>query len=385
MEKYENYLDKWLSGLESEIAFWKRYMETEGGIYYEGFKETTAKNKYFTLEKHLKGMEENRIIKFLDVGSGPFSRCGYISNKYNLLVEAVDPLAEIYNILKQKNDLENGINIKTGFVELLDKIYEPESYDIVHMSNSLDHSFDAVFGIYQLLNLCKIGGKVILRHAENEAERSEYGGLHQWNLSVHNEEKSFVIWRQDERYDIRKIFDGYVDVEWNADVYENRWKHNEIIITKIKACPVPTNNYVDKMLEKVYSFLLKQLLDKISKENNNQVIRNQQIMKKIRESCDFDYNIKILNKERKIDIYGMGVVGKLIIEKMNAIGIKPNCIYDKEDRRYKQYKTIKLGKQKDANNNAVIIAVMREQENIKGLLINNGYIDDNIYLVDDLV
>lgn len=385
MEKYEDYLDKWLSGLESEIAFGKRYMETEGGIYYEGFKETTAKNKYFTLEKHLKGMEEKQIIKFLDVGSGPFSRCGYISNKYNLLVEAVDPLAEIYNILKQKNDLENGINIKTGFVELLDKIYEPESYDIVHMSNSLDHSFDAVFGIYQLLNLCKIGGKVILRHAENEAERSEYGGLHQWNLSVHNEERSFVIWRQDERYDIRKMFDGYVDVEWNADIYENRWRHNEIIITKIKACPVPTNNYVDKILEKVYSFLLKQLLDKISKENNNQVIRNQQIMKKIRESCDFDYNIKILNKERNIDIYGMGVVGKLIIEKMNAIGINPNYIYDKEDRRYKQYKTIKLEKQKDVNNNAVIIAVMREQENIKGLLINNGYIDGNIYLVDDLV
>ena len=33
----------------------------------------------------------------------------------------------------------------------------------------------------------------------------------------------------------------------------------------------------------------------------------------------------------------------------------------------------------------VIIAVMREQDSIKGLLINNGYIDDNIYLVDDLV
>lgn len=36
-------------------------------------------------------------------------------------------------------------------------------------------------------------------------------------------------------------------------------------------------------------------------------------------------------------------------------------------------------------NNVVIIAVMREQDSIKGLLINNGYIDDNIYLADDLV
>lgn len=102
MERYEEYLDKWLNGLESEISFWKSYMETEGGIYYEGFKETTEKNKYFTLEKHLEGMGEDRQIKFLDVGSGPFSRCGSVSNKYNLIVDAVDPLAQIYNILKEK-------------------------------------------------------------------------------------------------------------------------------------------------------------------------------------------------------------------------------------------------------------------------------------------
>ena len=111
MEKYEDYLDKWLGGLESEIAFWKRYMETEGDIYYDTFKEHTRKNKNFTLEKHLSGMEEKRMIRFIDVGSGPFSRCGCISDKYNLLVDAVDPLAEIYNILKENNDLDNGIKI----------------------------------------------------------------------------------------------------------------------------------------------------------------------------------------------------------------------------------------------------------------------------------
>lgn len=108
-------------------------------------------------------------------------------------------------------------------------------------------------------------------------------------------------------------------------------------------------------------------------------------MKEIRESDRFDENIKKIEKERNIDIYGMGVVGKLIIDRMNDIGIKPKYIYDREERNYKQYKSIQLGKQKDVENNVVIIAVMREQDSIKGLLINNGYIDDNIYLVDDLV
>ena len=108
-------------------------------------------------------------------------------------------------------------------------------------------------------------------------------------------------------------------------------------------------------------------------------------MKKIRESGCFEENIQKIEKIREIDIYGMGVVGKLIIEKINNIGISPNYIYDKEDRRYKQYKSIQLGKQINIKNNAVIIAVMSEQESIKKLLIDNGYIENNIYLIDDLV
>ena len=51
MEKYEDYLDKWLGGLESEIAFWKRYMETKGDIYYDTFKNQTEKDRHFTLER----------------------------------------------------------------------------------------------------------------------------------------------------------------------------------------------------------------------------------------------------------------------------------------------------------------------------------------------
>lgn len=62
MEKYEDYLDKWLSGLESEIAFWKRYMETEGGIYYDNFKAQTEKNKPFTLERYLDGLSKTKQI-----------------------------------------------------------------------------------------------------------------------------------------------------------------------------------------------------------------------------------------------------------------------------------------------------------------------------------
>lgn len=69
MEKYEDYLDKWLGGLESEIAFWKRYMETKGDIYYDTFKNQTEKDRHFTLERYLDGFSKTEQIKFIDIGS----------------------------------------------------------------------------------------------------------------------------------------------------------------------------------------------------------------------------------------------------------------------------------------------------------------------------
>lgn len=385
MERYEEYLDKWLSGLESEIAFWKRYMETEGGIYYENFKDHTEKNKHFTLERYLEEFSKNKQIRFIDIGSGPFSRCGHVSEDYNLLVECADPLAEIYNNLKKENNLENGIKIKTGFVELLDKYFDSDSYDIVHMSNSLDHCFNAVFGIYQLLNLCKIGGKVILRHAENEAERSEYQGLHQWNLSLHNEENSFVIWRNNERYDIKKILDGYAKVEWNADVYEKKWKYNEVVITKFKECPIPENPYKDKMFERVYSFLLKTLVDKIGDCDNTIVLRNKAIIKEMRESQKLINNVLQISNDKKIDIYGMGVVGKNLIDILDSNNICINYIFDKDARKYKTYSSVQLENVNDIDENIVFIAVMRDNEEIIEKLIKQGYRKANIYLIENLV
>jgi len=53
--------------------------------------------------------------------------------------------------LKKENHLENGINLESGFVELLDRKYPENSFDIVHMSNALDHSFNPVIEIAQLL------------------------------------------------------------------------------------------------------------------------------------------------------------------------------------------------------------------------------------------
>lgn len=170
VEEYKTYLSAWMSGLQSEINFWNYYFQNEGGIYFSGFDDAVSKNKVFTLEDDIPTQMYGEKYKFIDVGSGPLSRCGRITDKVQLDAVYVDPLAYAYKNIMDKCNVDNGNRLKSGFVELLSKQFEPNTFDMVHMSNSLDHSFSAVDGIYQLLNICKIGGKVILRHTENEAK-----------------------------------------------------------------------------------------------------------------------------------------------------------------------------------------------------------------------
>lgn len=174
-----------MEGLYDEINFWKNGMEARRGL--PNLKVLESPERRFEFEEELPLNCEEKDYYFADIGSGLFSGCGVKTNKVNLHVIAVDPLAQPYKVLKEKEGYENRIKLQTGFVELLNFYFKENSFDMVHMRNSLDHAFDAVFGIWELLYVCKIGGKVILRHTENEAEREQYHGLHQWNLSFGEE------------------------------------------------------------------------------------------------------------------------------------------------------------------------------------------------------
>lgn len=389
-KNYEQYLEEWLSGLQEEIEFWKDYMETQGDIYADSFEKTVEKNKRFTLEEDLPFNDGQKKVSFIDVGSGPFSRCGNKTDKIELNVTAVDPLAEVYNFLKTENLLENGIHIETGFVELLDHKFGKNTFDIVHMSNSLDHSFDAIYGIYQLLYICKVGGKVILRHTENEALRSEYQGLHQWNLSLHNEEKSFVIWRDGIRYDVCKLFAEYADFELFPDVWEgNDWKYNKVVMVKKKDVTIPENLYYEQMLEKVYSYLLKMLLNIVySKPSRKEVIiQNRMVLSKIaNHEIDIHRLQECMNDQKQIDIYGLGVVGKAFIDLLMEYGIQIGNIIDRDSKEYKGMRTVQLDElHSKEKQNCVMIAVMRDTDEIVSQLKEKGYNPENILSMKDLL
>lgn len=323
---YQMYLKTWAKGIYSELLFWENFVSNEGGNFFYGFNKTVSSSRSFSLENDIPKERYGTEYSFIDVGSGPFSRCGRITTKVKLNVVAVDPLANAYKKIKEKYGVDNGVPLISGFVELLDKQFSPNSFDMVHMSNSLDHCFSAIDGIYQLLNICKIGGKVILRHHENEAENEGYEGLHQWNLSLHNPEKSFVIWRNSERYNICELFKEYADFELYADVQElgGHWIYNKVIMTKKKDVDIPPNTYYEIMLTTFFEVLLNNYLDCIEKAEergktdiDKKISLIKHMYHDIERTRDILHSLGLV----KIAIYGMGNVGKNLCYVIEQCGV----------------------------------------------------------------
>ena len=321
---YKEYLIKWSSGIQDELVFWNNFIANEGGQFFWGFEKTTSSNRRFELDEDIPAELYGKELKFIDVGAGPFSRCGKVTEKVRLNAISVDPLAYAYSELKKKYGVDNGIRLETGFVELLDKKFGANSFDIVHMSNSLDHCFSAIDGIYQLLNICKIGGKVILRHHENEAQNENYEGLHQWNLSLHNAEDSFIIWRDNDRFDVCKMFAQYADFELYRDIHEKggSWVYNKVVMIKKKDITLPKNMYYEMLIDVFYQKLLdiylkntfKIYADKSPSEFD---LRLKKVKALKHNIAKVDEVLQSLNI-KSIALYGMGAMGRNLDYMLNA-------------------------------------------------------------------
>lgn len=230
---YNTYLKNWFLGIRDEIEFWDKLFATDGecGGNKHIFHYRMDDMCPFQLANDL----ENRNSKILDVGSGPYSNLGFQLDHKKLDITLLDPLASIYRKLGEVYDHKFPIIPQTGMVECLNLLYPQNSFDIVHMSNSLDHCFDPIEGIRQLLYVTKIGGKVILRHTNNEGENENYKGFHQWNLTVENQR--FYIWEKNgHSIYIDQVFKDVATIEsaepTEEKIFDDVWHYNKVIIRK---------------------------------------------------------------------------------------------------------------------------------------------------------
>lgn len=123
---------------------------------------------------------------------------------HHVSITAVDPLAPLYSRLMAREGIKPPIQTTFANAEDLSCFFAELSFDLVHCRNALDHSFDPVRGIEEMLRVVKLGGFIVLRHFVNEAEKGSYEGFHQFNFC--KKEGRFCIWNKSQSSFPEEIF-----------------------------------------------------------------------------------------------------------------------------------------------------------------------------------
>ncbi len=194
----------WASGIPNELGFWTHWAKTRGGNWPDEFEQRM--NPATPLVPWLAEWAtkaEVTHLRVLDVGAGPVSSVGYVPPPgMTMELVATDPLADAYTRIFDTLGQPRPVPSIFATAEDLSAHLPTGSFDIVHCRNALDHSFDPIRGLIEMLRLVRMGGVVMLFHYPNEAQAEGYSGFHQYNFDV--EDEVFIIWRGATRWDVQK-------------------------------------------------------------------------------------------------------------------------------------------------------------------------------------
>lgn len=374
-------LKMWMTELESELIFWTDIIS---GNSYRDKEEYFTSKKPFLFEEE--ALEYGDKVDFLDVGSGPFFSCGLYTNKIDLNYFAVDPLANAYNRLNEKYKIYGDQRIETGFVELLNFKYDCNSFDIVHMSNALDHSFDPIVGLLSMLFVLRVNGKIILRHYKDEAEHADYQGLHQWNIETDSMNNTFYIWNKKERINIDHLLGEKVKIK----VYDQSKSESfqRVIIRKLDNITYDNTEIYNQMFYAGYD----SLIDNIYKHVNEITLLGMQ------DSFSKSIRLKILKAKyileeetdllpnTIVDIYGFGKIGKELFMMLYDLDIRVGYIIDKKANSRNGITIIKPEDYLLEESHLLVLSIgKREQTEVRQEFQDRGIDGNGIMGVDGFV
>jgi SAM-dependent methyltransferase len=211
----------WESALDGEVAFWRKYLETKGAGW-AGYAERTDPALPLQPEiTRLIRVHHGSPVRVLDVGAGPLTWVGRTSDDWDLEVVAVDALGDHYADLLAEAGVVPPVVTQTCESERLTEKFGAGTFDVVTARNTLDHSYDPVRAIGQMLDVAKAGAPLLLVHHRNTAEDESYRGMHQWNFEAADD--SLVVWRPGTRTDIARVLEDRCRVETHW--LDGRWEH----------------------------------------------------------------------------------------------------------------------------------------------------------------
>ena len=205
-------------GRDHELDFWTAWLERRGGKWSEDYARRLGPAPLIEDRLVTDRLDEiDRVeVKILDVGAGPVTQLGTHYPGKRIQVVPVDPLADEYERLLSRFGVEPPVRTIKAHGERLLRHFSPRSFDIAYAVNSIDHSYDPVRIIENMLTVVRPDGVVLLRHRLNEGEHERYVGLHQWNFDVRGGD--LVVWNHAVTQSLRHALGTRGDVEaWIED------------------------------------------------------------------------------------------------------------------------------------------------------------------------
>ena len=132
---------------------------------------------------------DRQPVEALDIGCGPISVLRWGALQGLLHVTGVDPLLDMYRIILERHGLadlpaiacQRELNI---YAEELASALPPETFDIIHTRNAIDHVEDPLAVIGQAGACLRPGGILVLDFHTREGSRQGWEQLHQFDLYV---------------------------------------------------------------------------------------------------------------------------------------------------------------------------------------------------------
>lgn len=198
----------WEREIDHEAEYWRRYLQARAGDVPWRLNPSSQVPRSSPLYGVLEKVPADSVT-ILDVGAGPLTPLGHTFPGKELSITAIDPLAETYDRLLDEAGIEPPVRTVAGEGERLLDLYPPESFDVACAINALDHTYDPLKVVENMLLAVRPGGSVVLLHRANEAEHQLYRGLHQWNFDCRRGD--LVIWNRDEHHNVSGLVAGSAD------------------------------------------------------------------------------------------------------------------------------------------------------------------------------
>lgn len=190
--------DVWLENLSDELGFWWKWLTDDTFEPHRKDRMDSCQE----LQQHLRELlpPDQTVYAVLDVGSGPVSGVGALIPGKIVNLYLVDALAIEYNKMLNRLGVKTAIRPIQLEGEKLTSVFPEDYFDLVVCMNALDHTYDPMQVIREIMTVCKPGCWAFLGHHNNVGVIENYAGLHQWNLD--HQDGRFIVWNRELSRDV---------------------------------------------------------------------------------------------------------------------------------------------------------------------------------------